>query len=59
MTVVLISRTRGEKIPMVLHDEDKDEAHHPAGPAIPDAPKRAVTSVSGHTDALKPSIPGA
>ena len=58
LTVVLVSRTRGEKVPTVQYEKDKDITHHPLGPTIRNAPKQAVTSVSGHTDALKPNIPG-
>ncbi|CAI6004036.1 unnamed protein product [Closterium sp. NIES-64] len=53
------ANSRGQPVPTVPKEKDKDQTHHPEGPVIKNAPKHVVAGpgVTGHNEALKGSLP--
>ncbi|CAI5463902.1 unnamed protein product [Closterium sp. Yama58-4] len=49
------ANSRGQPVPTVPKEKDKDQTHHPEGPVIKNAPKHIVAGpgVTGHNEALK------
>ncbi|GJP49550.1 hypothetical protein CLOM_g8748 [Closterium sp. NIES-68] len=53
------ANSRGQPVPTVPKENDKDQKHHPEGPVIKDAPKHIVAGpgVMGHNEGSKGSLP--